>query len=244
MNPRSYESSSRIAAARELLLEACSRFHLNNRGGPEAPPGTHAHSRSAKLGRGFASTEQMQRICAGVPVTSGSARLIAALGDDTEEPDADGNWPSTPPTPSPLLASLGGLGAGGVLGDKVEELLLSNIREWSFVEAQVLEPTVRVHAPEILVPLQHLTSSLEMLGHYYVMRDQLASGEVRPRPRTNLNRIGTELESDPNRIGTELEPNCTAPNRTALDCAAPPVSSHYQRQPTSTTRTCSSVPVR
>mmetsp|Transcript_98839 Transcript_98839/g.282580 ORF Transcript_98839/g.282580 Transcript_98839/m.282580 type:complete len:261 (-) Transcript_98839:653-1435(-) len=199
LHRRSYESSSRIAAARELLLEACSRFHLANRPGvPEAPPGT----RSAKLGRGFASTEQMHRICAGVPVTSGSARLIAALGDDSEEADADGNWPSSPPTPSPLLVSLGGLGAGGLLGDKVEELLLSNIREWSFVEAQVLEPTVRVHAPEILVPLQHLTSSLEMLGHYYVMRDQLASGEVRLRGEPELDRteLDPELKLYSNRI--------------------------------------------
>ena len=141
-------------------------------------------------------------------MTSGSARLIAALGDDSEEADADGNWPSSPPTPSPLLVSLGGLGAGGLLGDKVEELLLSNIREWSFVEAQVLEPTVRVHAPEILVPLQHLTSSLEMLGHYYVMRDQLASGEVRLGGEPELDRTeldpavctGTELKLYSNRI--------------------------------------------
>ena len=85
---------------------------------------------------------------------------------------------------------------------KVEELLLSNIREWSFVEAQVLEPTVRVHAPEILVPLQHLTSSLEMLGHYYVMRDQLASGEVRLRGEPELDRteLDPELKLYSNRI--------------------------------------------
>jgi len=34
-----------------------------------------------------------------------------------------------------------------------------------------LEPTVRVGTPEILLPLQHLTTSLEMAAHYNMLRN-------------------------------------------------------------------------
>merc|ERR1719453_43995 len=51
-------------------------------------------------------------------------------------------------------------------------VLDSNIKQWSFIEAQLLEPNVNLGMPEIFIPLRHLTTTLEVLGNMYFMREE------------------------------------------------------------------------
>jgi len=68
------------------------------------------------------------------------------------------------------IDELGGLGGGGVLGDTVEESLLQNVRQWEFVEEQLLDPTAKMTSAEVLLPAHHLATSLELTGKYYLLR--------------------------------------------------------------------------
>ena len=55
---------------------------------------------------------------------------------------------------------------------RVMAVLDSNIKQWSFIEAQLLEPNVNLGMPEIFIPLRHLTTTLEVLGNMYFMREE------------------------------------------------------------------------
>jgi hypothetical protein len=62
-------------------------------------------------------------------------------------------------------------------------------KEWSFIEAEVSESTTST-APEVLLPLQHLTTSLEMAAHYYLMRALTPKAiEVRSRPQRGARQL-------------------------------------------------------
>lgn len=70
-------------------------------------------------------------------------------------------------------------------------ILQGNIKQWSFIEAQLLEPNVNLgmvsflrpfyfrlpkplrFQPEIFIPLKHLTTTLEILGNIFFMRNEL-----------------------------------------------------------------------
>jgi hypothetical protein len=78
-------------------------------------------------------------------------------------------------------------------------------QEWLFVEEQLLDPTVVVDAPEILLPLQHLTSSLEMIAHYYLMRGlKYRAIETLERACPLMELIPVEVESEQHRACFEL----------------------------------------
>ena len=68
------------------------------------------------------------------------------------------------------IDALGGLGGGGVMGDTVEESLLQNVRQWEFVEEQLLDPTAKLTSAEVQLPAHHLATSLELMGKYYLLR--------------------------------------------------------------------------
>lgn len=55
----------------------------------------------------------------------------------------------------------------------VVNLLQSHIKQWSFIEAQLLEPNVNLGMPEIFIPLKHLTTTLQTLGSIFLMRNEL-----------------------------------------------------------------------
>lgn len=79
---------------------------------------------------------------------------------------------------------------------RVMAVLDGNIKQWSFIEAQLLEPNVNLgmvtflfplyfyidylnscpllssYQPEIFIPLRHLTTTLEVLGNMYFMREE------------------------------------------------------------------------
>lgn len=57
---------------------------------------------------------------------------------------------------------------------RVVSVLQSNIKQWSFIESQLLEPNVNLGMPEIFIPLRHLTTTLEVLGNILFMRDEFA----------------------------------------------------------------------
>jgi hypothetical protein len=88
--------------------------------------------------------------------------------------------------PSSLLGLLPHEEQGlGNLKDSVEEgninrvvsILQNNIKQWSFVEAQLLEPNVNLGMPEIFIPLKHLTTTLEILGNIFFVRNELSEAK-------------------------------------------------------------------
>ena len=65
---------------------------------------------------------------------------------------------------------------------QVMAVLKSNIEQWSFIEAQILEPNVNLGMPEIFVPLRHLTTTLEALGNMHFLReDNLRARDILER---------------------------------------------------------------
>lgn len=56
---------------------------------------------------------------------------------------------------------------------RVVTILQTNIKQWNFIESQLLEPNVNLQMPEIFIPLRHLTTTLEVLGNILFMRDEL-----------------------------------------------------------------------
>eukprot|EP01040_Poterioochromonas_malhamensis_P004172 gene4173-4465_t len=54
---------------------------------------------------------------------------------------------------------------------RVISILQGNIKQWSFIEAQLLEPNVNLAMPEIFIPLKHLTTTLEILGNIFFMKN-------------------------------------------------------------------------
>ena len=60
---------------------------------------------------------------------------------------------------------------------RVVTILQSNIKQWSFIESQLLEPNVNLGMPEIFIPLRHLTTTLEVLGNIIFMRDDIVEAK-------------------------------------------------------------------
>eukprot|EP01038_Epipyxis_sp_PR26KG_P013959 gene13959-18723_t len=56
---------------------------------------------------------------------------------------------------------------------RVVTILQNNIKQWSFIESQLLEPNVNLGMPEIFIPLKHLTTTLEILGNIFFVKNQL-----------------------------------------------------------------------
>lgn len=56
---------------------------------------------------------------------------------------------------------------------KVINILQNNIKQWSFIESQLLEPNVNLGMPEIFIPLKHLTTTLEILGNIFFVQNDL-----------------------------------------------------------------------
>ena len=54
---------------------------------------------------------------------------------------------------------------------RVIEVLENNIKQWSFIESQLLEPNVNLGMPEIFIPLRHLTTTLEVLGNIFYIKE-------------------------------------------------------------------------
>jgi len=82
--------------------------------------------------------------------------------------------------PLSTLFSLGdgnGFPLGDLLDDtsveRVVSILRGNVKQWHFIESQLLEPNVNLHMPEIFIPLRHLTTTLEVLGNILFMKDEL-----------------------------------------------------------------------
>jgi hypothetical protein len=51
-------------------------------------------------------------------------------------------------------------------------VLQNNVRQWSFIESQLLEPHVNIEMPEIFIPLRHLTTTLEILGNILFLKNE------------------------------------------------------------------------
>lgn len=60
----------------------------------------------------------------------------------------------------------------GVKVDRIIEILRSNLEQWGFIEGQLMEPDVNIKMPEILIPLRHLTTTLEVLGNIFYVKDK------------------------------------------------------------------------
>lgn len=60
---------------------------------------------------------------------------------------------------------------------RVVSILRSNIKQWNFIESQLLEPNINLGMPEIFIPLRHLTTTLEVLGNILFMRDELVEAK-------------------------------------------------------------------
>jgi hypothetical protein len=56
---------------------------------------------------------------------------------------------------------------------RVLNILQGQIKQWSFIESQLLEPNANIGIPEITIPLKHLSSTLEILGNILFTRDDL-----------------------------------------------------------------------
>ena len=56
---------------------------------------------------------------------------------------------------------------------RVMSILEANIEQWGFIESQLLEPNVNLDMPEMFVPLRHLTTTLEVLGHILFMKNDM-----------------------------------------------------------------------
>jgi hypothetical protein len=56
---------------------------------------------------------------------------------------------------------------------RVIEILKSNIKQWNFIESQLLEPNVNLDMPELFIPLKHLTTTLEVLGNILYMKEDV-----------------------------------------------------------------------
>lgn len=54
---------------------------------------------------------------------------------------------------------------------RVISILQNNIKQWSFIESQLLEPNVNLGMPEIFIPLKHLTTTLEILGNIFFVKN-------------------------------------------------------------------------
>eukprot|EP01035_Chromulina_nebulosa_P022428 gene22428-29042_t len=60
---------------------------------------------------------------------------------------------------------------------KVIDVLQNNIKQWSFIESQLLEPNANLGMPEIFIPLRHLTTTLEILGNILYMKNEYAQAK-------------------------------------------------------------------
>jgi len=60
---------------------------------------------------------------------------------------------------------------------RVMSILEANIEQWGFIESQLLEPNVNLDMPEIFVPLRHLTTTLEVLGHILFMKNDMVQAK-------------------------------------------------------------------
>ena len=80
---------------------------------------------------------------------------------------------------------------------RVMTILEANILQWGFIESQLLEPNVNLNMPEIFVPLRHLTTTLEVLGHILYIRNDMAKAKdalERACPLLELLPVGTNEE--------------------------------------------------
>eukprot|EP01035_Chromulina_nebulosa_P017254 gene17254-22785_t len=51
--------------------------------------------------------------------------------------------------------------------NRVITMLQNHIKQWSFIESQLLEPNVNLAMPEIIIPLKHLITALEILSKIF-----------------------------------------------------------------------------
>jgi len=68
--------------------------------------------------------------------------------------------------------------ADDVSVQRVVTILHGNIKQWSFIESQLLEPNVNLGMPEIFIPLRHLTTTLEVLGKILFMKNDLTEAKA------------------------------------------------------------------
>lgn len=84
---------------------------------------------------------------------------------------------------------------------KVINILQTNIKQWSFIESQLLEPNVNLGMPEIFIPLKHLTTTLEILGNIFFVQNDLSEA------KNCLERACPLMELLPSSLLTSTEPN-------------------------------------
>lgn len=57
--------------------------------------------------------------------------------------------------------------------ERIINILQSNLQQWGFVEGQLMEPGVNLKMPEIMIPLRHLTTTLEVLGNIFFVKGEI-----------------------------------------------------------------------
>lgn len=61
----------------------------------------------------------------------------------------------------------------GVKVERIIGILRGNLEQWGFIEGQLMEPDVNLKMPEILIPLRHLTTTLEVLGNIFFVKGEI-----------------------------------------------------------------------
>jgi hypothetical protein len=61
----------------------------------------------------------------------------------------------------------------GIKVERIIGILQSNLRQWGFIEGQLMEPDVNLKMPEIMIPLRHLTTTLEVLGNIFYVKGEV-----------------------------------------------------------------------
>ena len=57
--------------------------------------------------------------------------------------------------------------------ESIINILRGNLQQWGFIEGQLMEPDVNLKMPEILIPLRHFTTTLEVLGNIFFVKGEV-----------------------------------------------------------------------